>query len=131
MLLINQPGKDIPQLLWHHIYQLLLGDLLDSLILLGNLRVEILNRRRQIAGEHLRGVVVHRQQGDAFRVSLAAKLTVFDRRQSMGNHRYLQAMLGDVLGTHVAHQRPAVDQFQAGEMGEEVALTRTHNGPCQ
>lgn len=66
--------------------------------------------------------MIHRQKRDAFSIELTAKFTVFYRRQRMGDHRHLQTMFGDVFRTHVTHQRPAVNQLHAGEMGEKMAL---------
>lgn len=63
--------------------------------------------------------MIHRQKRDAFSIELTAKFTVFYRRQRMGDHRHLQTMFGDVFRTHVTHQRPAVNQLHAGEMGEK------------
>lgn len=63
--------------------------------------------------------MIHRQKRDAFSIELTAKFTVFYRRQRMGDHRHLQTMSGDVFCTHVTHQRPAVNQLHAGEMGEK------------
>ena len=71
--------------------------------------------------------MVHRQQGDTLGVDLAAKFAVFNRRQRVGDHRHLQAVFGDIFGAHVAHQRPAVNEFQAGEVGKEMTLT--HRDP--
>ncbi|GBK53434.1 hypothetical protein JFPO14_contig00003-0353 [Edwardsiella piscicida] len=44
----------------------------------------------------------------------------------MGDKGNLQAVLGDVFGAYVAHQRPAANQFQAGEMGKKMALGVAH-----
>ncbi|EHW92680.1 hypothetical protein ECDEC10F_3646 [Escherichia coli DEC10F] len=37
----------------------------------------------------------------------------------MGDHRYLQTVFGHIFRPHVAHERPAVNEFQAGEMGKK------------
>ena len=52
LMLIDERLKDVAQLIRHHVNQLLLGNLLDGLVFLRNLRVEIFHRRRQVAGEH-------------------------------------------------------------------------------
>ncbi|MNN38785.1 hypothetical protein D3C81_1527970 [compost metagenome] len=66
--------------------------------------------------------MVHRQQGDAIGAQVTIEFSVFNHRQCMGNECHLQAVLGNVLGADIAHQRPAVNQFQAGQMGKKVAL---------
>ncbi len=41
----------------------------------------------------------------------------------MGDHRHhYELCSGNVFRTHVTHQRPAVNQLHAGEMGEKMAL---------
>ncbi|MNP71501.1 hypothetical protein D3C76_1678970 [compost metagenome] len=79
---------------------------------MGDLRIVVFDRRRHIAGDHFTGIVVHRQQGDTLGAQVAIELPVLDHRQRMGDKCHLQAVLGDVLGTYIAHQRPAVNQFQ-------------------
>ncbi len=52
LMLVDKRLEDITQLFGHHLNQLLLGNFLNGLIFLRNLRVEIFHRRRQVAGEH-------------------------------------------------------------------------------
>ncbi len=122
-MLIDQRPEDIAQLFRHHVDQLLLGNLLNGLIFLGNLRVEIFHRRRQIPGQHFRCIVIHRQQGDTFGIHLPVEFAVFNRGQRVRDHGNLQTVLRHIFSAHVAHQRPAVDEFQAGEVGKEMTLT--------
>ena len=89
MLFVDERLKNIAQFIRNHIDQFLLGDFLDGLVFLRDLRVEIFYRRRQVAGQNFRGIVIHRQQGNALGVNLTAKFTIFDRRQRMGHHRDL------------------------------------------
>ncbi len=48
-----------------------------SLYILGYLGIKIFYRRRQIAGQYFRGIMIHRQKRDAFSIELTAKFTVF------------------------------------------------------
>ena len=122
VVLIENSAKIVAQLRGDHVQQFLLGDLFDLLVFVGDLRIVVLDRRWHVAGDHFAGVVVHRQQRNAVGVEVAVEFAVFDHRQRVGDKSHLQTVFGNVLGTHVAHQRPAVDQFQAGQMGEEMAL---------
>ena len=88
-MLIDQRFKNVAQFIRNHIDQLLLGDFFDGFVLLRDLRIEIFYRRRQVAGQDFRGIVIHRQQRDAFGVNPPAEFTIFDRRQRMGHHRDL------------------------------------------
>ena len=85
-MLINQRLENIAQLVRDHIHQLLLSNFLNRLIFLGNLRVEIFHRRRQIPGQHFRCIVVHRQQGDTFGIHLPVEFAVFNRGQRVRDH---------------------------------------------
>ncbi|WP_246867322.1 hypothetical protein [Dickeya sp. CFBP 2040] len=44
----------------------------------------------------------------------------------MSDKRHLQAVLRDIFCPDIAHQRPAANQFQAGQMGEEMTLDHKH-----
>ncbi len=109
LMFVDKRRKNIAQFVRYHFNELLLGDFFYRLVLLGNLRVEILDRGRQIAGQHFGGVVIHRQQRNTFGIDLSVKLAVFNGGERVSDHRDLKAVFRDVLRAHVAHQRPAVN----------------------
>ncbi|GAA0454711.1 hypothetical protein GCM10009412_30120 [Aeromonas salmonicida subsp. achromogenes] len=71
--------------------------------------------------------MVERHHGGAIRIDLATKKTILDKPQGVGHHGDLQTVLGDVFRLYVAHQRPAVNEFHAGEIGKKMA--GKHGGP--
>ena len=121
MIRVDQRAVILHKLGRKQIQQPLLGQFLYLLVFGGNGRIVVLDGGRQIAGQHLGGIVVEGQQRSLLGVECATKLAVFDQCQGMGHHGHLQAMFADVLFLHIAHQGPAVDKLHAGQMGEEVA----------
>src|SRR5262245_6342980 len=94
---------------------------LDVAVRMVDLRVEGLHRRRQVAGEHLAGVVIEREGGHACRVDIAAEQAVADDRQRVGDLRHPQAVLLHVLRVRAVHEAPPADELHPREVREEVA----------
>lgn len=63
----------------------------------------ILDRRRQIAGEHLVCIMVYGQRGDMLRINRLVISVPANDSQRMGNHGNLQGMFCVVLWLRVAH----------------------------
>ena len=64
----------------------------------------------------------HRQGGNPVGIELAIKKAITNKRQGMGNHSHLQAVLLNILDSHIMHQRPAVNEFHPGQVGKEMAV---------
>ena len=109
------------EFLGKHVEQALAGGFLDLAVRLADGGVEILDGAGQVADDHLAGVVVHGQQGDALGVEIAAVQTVADDGQDVGDHGDLQAVLLQILPPGVAHEAPAGDELHLGQIREEVA----------
>ena len=86
----------------------------------------ILYRRRHIAGDDLRGIVVHGDQGCFFTVQVFPVADIADQAERMRDHCRLEGMLAEVLRSRAAHQRPAFDIFHAGKDREEMIV---HHSP--
>jgi hypothetical protein len=120
----------VAQRLGQHAVQALARDLLDLRVCLTNLRVEVLDRRHDVAGDDLAGVVEERQRRRTLGVHPAAEVRVADHAQRVRDQRHLQAVLEQVLDVGVAHQAPAGHEAHLRQVGEEVAhhgiLARVH-----
>jgi hypothetical protein len=77
----------------------------------GDVGIEILDRRGEIAGQHLVGIVVQRQDGDALCVDGAAIQAVTDESQRVCDHGDLEAVLLNVFGVGAVHQTPPADEL--------------------
>ena len=80
----------------------------------------MLDRRHDVAGDDLGGVVVERERRGALGPDAAAEERIADHGERVRQHRHLQAVLLQVLDVGVAHQPPALHEAHAGEIGEEV-----------
>ena len=108
------------QLRGQHAQQLFLRHLLHGLVRLTDGGVVVFDRGGHVAGEDLPGVVVQRGHGHRTGVHLSAEFLVAQHRQRVRQHRHLMAVLLDVLGIAVAHQRPALDEAHTVDIGEKV-----------
>ena len=82
----------------------------------------MLDRRRDVAGDDLFGIVEQRQNDRPAGVDVLAEDLACDRAQAVREQRHLERVLADALGDGAAHQHPALDKPQAVQVGEEVAL---------
>lgn len=89
----------------------------------------VLDGRGHIAGDNLAGIVIDGEGDDMLRVAVAPVAIFADERHSMGKHGDLQGMFRVVLGHGRAHQSPAADIAQAGDVGEKVVNHR-ENSSC-
>ena len=108
------------QLRGQHVQQLFLRHLLHGLVRLTDGGVVIFNGCGHVAGEDLPRVVVQRRCSHRTGIHLPAEKLVPYHRQRVGQHRRLVAVLLDVLGIAVAHQRPALDEAHTVDIGEKV-----------
>ena len=89
--------------------QLPRGHGLDPLVRGHDVRVEILDRRRHVAGEYLRRVVEKRRRRRAPRVGAQAQdVASYDGERVRDDGDYVRVFL-DVFDESVPHQRPARD----------------------
>ena len=95
-------------------------DGLDGLVGRPDVRVEVLDRRREIARQHLAGVVEQGQDGRALGIRAALEQPVADHPQGVRDHRHAQAVLLDVLRIRVVHQAPPPNELHAGQICKEV-----------
>ena len=80
---------------------------------MGDLRVEIFYRRRQIAGQHFAGVVIHRQQRNTLSIQLAAKLadtTVTIKTKVGEGGKLFGAITSKQIADLLAEQKLEVDR---------------------
>ena len=89
----------------------------------------VLDGRGHIAGDHLAGIVIDGECDDMLRVAVAPVAIFADERHAMSEHGNLQGMFRVVLGHGRAHQPPAADIAQAGDVGEKVVNHR-ENSSC-
>ena len=104
-----------------HVEQLPVRDGLDGLVRDPDVRVEVLDRGREVARQHLARVVEESERGRAFRIGASPKQPVADHPQRVRDHRHPQAVLLDVLRVGIVHQAPSPDELHPRQICEEVA----------
>lgn len=83
--------------------------------------VDFLNMITCIDVDQLSGQVISVGNPGIFTgIECAAEFAVFNHGQCMCHKRHLKAVFRDVFLNHIAHQRPAGDQFQTGKVGKKV-----------
>ena len=119
------------QLGGEHIQQTVARNALHLFVGGFDVRIVVFDGRGQVAGQDLRSVVVQRRHGAAVRVGGGEVQNVpADQRQSMGQHRGHVAVLGNVFGKGVAHERPALDEAHPGDIGKKVTSHLTPPPGC-
>src|SRR5262245_7452709 len=109
----------------HERQELLLRRGFDAAVRRADLRVPVLDRRGQVAGEHLAGVVEEGEHRGTLGIEPASEEAVANDRERVRDHRDAQAVLLDVLGIRVVHQAPALDELHPRQVGEQVAHRAT------
>ena len=79
----------------------------------------ILDRRGQVPGDDLRGIVVQRRYRHRFGAAGGAGVPPRDQAQGMGQQGSVAGVLTERLGPGGVHQAPAGDVLHAGQQGIE------------
>ena len=110
------------QLGGEHGQQLFPADALDLLVGVLDGGVVVFDRRRQVAGQDLRGVVVEGGGGAALGIGVQTEDIPADQGEAVGQDGDHVTVLGHVFGKGVAHQAPAGDIAHPGDQSVEAEL---------
>ena len=114
--LINEPNfvqTELPQ-------EPVLRHLLHFLVGVPYIPVKILDRRRHIAGNDLRRVVIQSDQRCPVRIQRMPESHIPDHAQGVRDHRDIQRVLAQRFLARISHQRPALDVFHSRQRGKKV-----------
>ena len=111
LLLFENAPIAFLHLLWQHAKKGLGCLFLYVLISILNFGIVVFNRGGHITGNNLCGIMIEAEDCRFPRIERPAKAGIAYDCQSMGYHRYLQAVFTQILIPGITHQCPAVDVF--------------------